>query len=147
MHKSTTTCNTTIGKWCKNKHGASKIIDTFETYQGSASSAAREQTEKEKGVGISAMPQRGCRRRLELLQRPPRARDRHRDGTEENAARVTGDPVGAVMIQREWRWTVGFNPTASSEAALAPAGWRAAKAGPAGWAADSKCRIVRSACA
>jgi hypothetical protein len=26
-------CNETVGKWCKNKHGASKIIDTFETYQ------------------------------------------------------------------------------------------------------------------
>jgi hypothetical protein len=26
-------CNETPGKWCKNKHGASKIIDTFETYQ------------------------------------------------------------------------------------------------------------------
>jgi hypothetical protein len=26
-------CNKTIGKWYKNKHGASKIIDTFETYQ------------------------------------------------------------------------------------------------------------------
>jgi hypothetical protein len=25
-------CNETQGKWCKNKHGASKIIDTFETY-------------------------------------------------------------------------------------------------------------------
>jgi hypothetical protein len=24
--------NETQGKWCKNKHGASKIIDTFETY-------------------------------------------------------------------------------------------------------------------
>jgi hypothetical protein len=33
MHKSATRCNETIGKWCKNKHGASKIIDTFETYQ------------------------------------------------------------------------------------------------------------------
>jgi hypothetical protein len=33
MHKSATKCNETIGKWCKNKHGASKIIDTFETYQ------------------------------------------------------------------------------------------------------------------
>jgi hypothetical protein len=22
-----------LGKWCKNKHGASKIIDTLETYQ------------------------------------------------------------------------------------------------------------------
>jgi hypothetical protein len=33
MHKSATKCNETIGKWCKNKHEASKIIDTFETYQ------------------------------------------------------------------------------------------------------------------
>jgi hypothetical protein len=35
MHKSATKCNETIGKWCKNKHGASKIIDTLETYQTS----------------------------------------------------------------------------------------------------------------
>jgi hypothetical protein len=33
MHKNTTKCNETLSKWCKNKHGASKIIDTFETYQ------------------------------------------------------------------------------------------------------------------
>jgi hypothetical protein len=33
MHKSATKCNETVGKWCKNKHGASKIIDTFEMYQ------------------------------------------------------------------------------------------------------------------
>jgi hypothetical protein len=36
MHKSATKCNETIGKWYKNKHGASKIIDTFETYQQAA---------------------------------------------------------------------------------------------------------------
>jgi hypothetical protein len=35
MHKSATKCNETIGKWCKNKHGASKIIDTLETYHAS----------------------------------------------------------------------------------------------------------------
>jgi hypothetical protein len=33
MYKNATKCNETIGKWCKNKHGASKIIDTYETYQ------------------------------------------------------------------------------------------------------------------
>jgi hypothetical protein len=33
MHKSATKCNETLGKWCKNKHGASKIIDALETYQ------------------------------------------------------------------------------------------------------------------
>jgi hypothetical protein len=32
MHKSATKCNEIIGKWCINKHGASKIIVTFETY-------------------------------------------------------------------------------------------------------------------
>jgi hypothetical protein len=32
MHKSATKCNETVGKWCKNKYGASKIIDTLETY-------------------------------------------------------------------------------------------------------------------
>jgi hypothetical protein len=33
MHKNATKCNETLSKWCKNKHGASKMIDTFETYQ------------------------------------------------------------------------------------------------------------------
>jgi hypothetical protein len=33
MHKSAMKCNETLGKWCKNKHGASKIMDTSETYQ------------------------------------------------------------------------------------------------------------------
>jgi hypothetical protein len=33
MHKSATKCNETVGKWCKNLHGASKIIHTLETYQ------------------------------------------------------------------------------------------------------------------
>jgi hypothetical protein len=32
MLKNTTKCNKTQSKWCINKHGASKIIDTFETY-------------------------------------------------------------------------------------------------------------------
>jgi hypothetical protein len=36
MHKSATKCNETIGKWCKNKHGASKIIDTLEMYHYAA---------------------------------------------------------------------------------------------------------------
>jgi hypothetical protein len=29
MHKSAMKCNETSGKWCKNKHGASKIIDIY----------------------------------------------------------------------------------------------------------------------
>jgi hypothetical protein len=34
MHKNAMKCNKTQSKWCINKHGASKIIDTFEMYQG-----------------------------------------------------------------------------------------------------------------
>jgi hypothetical protein len=41
MHKSATKCNETLGKWCKNKHGASKIIDTLETYQPSSSDVSK----------------------------------------------------------------------------------------------------------
>jgi hypothetical protein len=33
MHKNVTKYNKTQSKWCINKHGASKFIDTFETYQ------------------------------------------------------------------------------------------------------------------
>jgi hypothetical protein len=32
MLKNATKCNKTLNKWCKNKHGASKIMDTFQTY-------------------------------------------------------------------------------------------------------------------
>jgi hypothetical protein len=42
MHKSATKCNETIGKWCKNKHGASKIIDTLDTYQTSSLNSPKE---------------------------------------------------------------------------------------------------------
>jgi hypothetical protein len=48
MHKSATKCNEIQGKWCKNKHGASKIIDTFETYQWCAISGAH--TTHQKGL-------------------------------------------------------------------------------------------------
>jgi hypothetical protein len=35
MHKNATKCNETLGKWCKNNHGAWKIMDTLETYHPS----------------------------------------------------------------------------------------------------------------
>jgi hypothetical protein len=34
MHENAMKCNKTQSKWCINKHRTSKIIDTFETYQG-----------------------------------------------------------------------------------------------------------------
>jgi hypothetical protein len=36
MHKNATKCNETLSKWCKNKHGAAKIMDTLETYHEAA---------------------------------------------------------------------------------------------------------------
>jgi hypothetical protein len=36
-------CNETVGKWCKNKHGASKIIDTLDTYQATGTMIASRQ--------------------------------------------------------------------------------------------------------
>jgi hypothetical protein len=41
MHKNATKCNKMQSKWCINKHGASKIIDTFETYQRPAARVQR----------------------------------------------------------------------------------------------------------
>jgi hypothetical protein len=42
MHKNATKCNKTQSKWCIKKHGASKIIGTFETYQGRLSLLKRQ---------------------------------------------------------------------------------------------------------
>jgi hypothetical protein len=41
MHKDATKCYKTQSKWCVNKHGASKIIDTFETYQSQSPQTQR----------------------------------------------------------------------------------------------------------
>jgi hypothetical protein len=40
MHKNAMKCNKIQSKWCINKHRASKIIDTFGTYQCPAGIAA-----------------------------------------------------------------------------------------------------------
>jgi hypothetical protein len=49
MHKSATKCNKTLGKWCKNKHGASKIIDTLEAYQRGGISDGKEEEHAQQG--------------------------------------------------------------------------------------------------
>jgi hypothetical protein len=54
MHKNTMKCNETLSKWCKNKHGASKIIDTFWTYQ-----VAAESTDETDGAAIQGPVQAG----------------------------------------------------------------------------------------
>jgi hypothetical protein len=60
MHKNATKCNETLSKWCKNKHGASKIIDTFETYQPDDSfSRILERGRREKLQEASLLPSGG----------------------------------------------------------------------------------------
>jgi hypothetical protein len=61
MHKSTTKCNKTVGKWCKNKHGASKIIDTFETYQRAATAFLSTIMRKEMRCEKTFLPLAGMR--------------------------------------------------------------------------------------
>jgi hypothetical protein len=54
-------CNKTLSKWCKNKHGASKIADTLETYQRSPwpKSIAPEATETRAPGVIDQISQTG----------------------------------------------------------------------------------------
>jgi hypothetical protein len=52
MHKNTTKCNETLRKWCKNKHGASKIMDMFETYQQAAGDSTEESQSRAMKTGI-----------------------------------------------------------------------------------------------
>jgi hypothetical protein len=58
MHKSATKCNETSSKWCKNKHGASKIIDTLEMYQGPEGTYAQSSAERTKDGGQQAISKR-----------------------------------------------------------------------------------------
>jgi hypothetical protein len=64
MHKSATKCNETLGKWCKNKHGASKIIDILETYQR-ATDAGRSSWQQDFNSSCSLNLWGGCTRRGE----------------------------------------------------------------------------------
>jgi hypothetical protein len=52
VHKSATKRNETVGKWCKNKHGASKIIDTLETYHP-AGEGERPSAQGRRGDGVN----------------------------------------------------------------------------------------------
>jgi hypothetical protein len=56
MHKNATKCNETIGKWCKNKHGASKIIDTFETYHCTTAAPVPLQWREKREAPAGALP-------------------------------------------------------------------------------------------
>jgi hypothetical protein len=71
MHKSVTKCNETLGKWCKNKHGASKIIDTFETYHARCLVAWEQvcRSKLEGGLGIRCLPTQNLYLQVKLLHR------------------------------------------------------------------------------
>jgi hypothetical protein len=54
MHKNAIKCNETLSKWCKNKHGASKIMDTLEMYQGCT--RGRDRTARGRRARAGLMP-------------------------------------------------------------------------------------------
>jgi hypothetical protein len=59
MHKNATKCNETLSKWCKNKHGASKIMDTLETYHPLAGTPSQ-LLQHESGVQLTTVPPGAC---------------------------------------------------------------------------------------
>jgi hypothetical protein len=72
MHKNATKCNETIGKWCKNKHGASKIIDTFETYHQPPSPTHKSQSYgKSAAMSSSNASPKKCRAKQVKVVPPP----------------------------------------------------------------------------
>jgi hypothetical protein len=111
MHKSATKCNETIGKWCKNKHGASKIIDTFETYHATACMRWRR---GDLGFGASTSLPRGLRRstvvrsvaeqsRRECAARESACRgDGARGGVDDDSMSSGRGNGGIVALRRSW---------------------------------------------
>jgi hypothetical protein len=57
MYKNTTKYNKTQSKWCIKKHGASKIIDMFETYHKPPPSPPRDR--ENPGALPGTLPERG----------------------------------------------------------------------------------------
>jgi hypothetical protein len=55
MHKNAMKCNETLSKWCKNKHGASKIMDTLETYQSPPPAHSEELSLDKKRKGVEEL--------------------------------------------------------------------------------------------
>jgi hypothetical protein len=53
MYKNATKCNETLSKWCKNKHGASKIMDTLETYHMAMKKTSGGESPLRQGTGKS----------------------------------------------------------------------------------------------
>jgi hypothetical protein len=62
MHKNATKCNKTQSKWCINKHGASKIIDSLRRIRGQGTSivAMLAATSVEPSVAVSLPPVTGA---------------------------------------------------------------------------------------
>jgi hypothetical protein len=101
MHKNTTKCNKTQSKRCINKHGASKIIDTFETYQRVAGGVAGVETSRVAGVGnCRGGPRRSVVRRRAVGGGVAGVRKcRVEDGVRWSTARRRG--VGGGVVEEE----------------------------------------------
>jgi hypothetical protein len=74
MHKSATKYNKTLGKWCKNKHGSSKIMDTLETYQKLHRKYSRNWTKQKPNIQKFTEASREPKRRRSGATRGPHNR-------------------------------------------------------------------------
>jgi hypothetical protein len=71
--------NETISKWCKNKHGASKIIDMFETYHSpshrrTCSTSGLDSDDSRRSIWVPSSSD--CIRRASLAHMPSGSPDR-----------------------------------------------------------------------
>jgi hypothetical protein len=110
MHKSATKCNETIGKWCKNKHGASKIIDTFETYQWPVQSKLQEGMEQAPG-GHGASSRRAWSKLQEGIKLQE-VTEKNRGGVVEEKHLLDAQEIppwhgGAVPARPQWHQARG----------------------------------------
>jgi hypothetical protein len=114
MHKNAMKCNKTQSKYCINKHGASKIIDTFGTYQRAA----------RRGAGGRRRLHGGGAARREAALVTPSILD---------LPQLVSRATAGVHAPRQRRPNLTSSTSAGDFAARQPErGWRAAKVGVEG---------------
>jgi hypothetical protein len=121
MHKNAMKCNKTQSKWYKNKHGASKIIDTFETYQWAGQRPGGQNVDlvRRRDLG-EPHPDSQCGKALWVRDGTNTAIHREVEGSKRRSRRAEGADDGAaqtlcrsVILHREWKRTgrVASKPT------------------------------------
>jgi hypothetical protein len=100
MHKNATKCNKTQSKWCINKHGASKIIDTFEMYHRGTSELDEAMPGQNPNLGKGCVSSREeTKVKFMLIERKSIER-----GVDEAQVQRWRQPEMAMTSKRQWWW-------------------------------------------